>query len=95
MRSSCAEMRFGRALLALTSRSNKLKSSERILGAQVALKLRSPRAQIGKKGAQMGKIALLARHERICKALINFSKFISIFKKSKKSEILTWRSDGE
>jgi hypothetical protein len=43
----------------------------------------------------MGKIALLARHERICKALINFSKFISILKKSKKSEILTWCSDGE
>ena len=43
------------AHVALTSRSNTPKSGERILGAHVALKLRSPRAQMGKKGAQMGK----------------------------------------
>ena len=50
--------RSHRAHVALTSPSNTPKSGERILGAHTALIPRSRRAQ-------MGKITLLARHERI------------------------------
>ena len=42
---------------------------------------RSSRAQQGDKDAQMGEMALLARHERICRPLIFFWKFTLFFKK--------------
>ena len=72
-RSRCAHV-------ALTSRSNTSKNGERILDAHTALVPRSPRAQMGKNCAQMGKIALLARHERIMIALF-FKLKIRIFER--------------